>query len=625
MSIKRYNSKKDNTIVNALRENLTSRGTLANLGASDILEVYSIYGQANTSSLESTRILLEFPIDSIAADRTADIVPASGSTEFKLKLCNTPHGQTVPENYTLSVHPIVRPWNEGGGLDMESFLNIEASNWNSASSGVAWHNAGADFVSSSYVRSLNIPLEYTQTLESGIEDVEIDITPWTEEWLKTQAGNAVAAAGSVTISQVPSENDTLTIRSHEGKEVIYTFITSSTFSVGNSVSLKLSGSAAGVATDIQRRIAGDFDSKITAVMGTATRIDLTQTVGGFHGNTQISTTMSGDEATIVQFAGGVGLPNYGLILKLQNQFEDGSKKRSYYTKKFYSRSSHEFFLKPKIEAQWDDSIKDDRYNIIKSSSLAPQADNLNNIFLYNRVRGNLVNIPSTGSYLVVQLFTSSVDASNSGTGEHYGTAQTLPVDHANVVANAATFVTASKHSAGVYKAQFSYAGSETQLYDVWSKSADDADGGRTTLFKGPGFTVNTDSPSTYYESPNYKVSITNLKDSYIQTEKTTLRIYTRNKNWQPNIYTVAKNAAPVNTIRDLYYKITKVSDNYEVISYSTGSTPSYSSLSYDVSGSFFDLDMTLLEKNNAYEISFVFKDGSNYIEQQEKFRFRVDP
>ena len=78
-------------------------------------------------------------------------------------------------------------------------------------------------------------------------------------------------------------------------------------------------------------------------------------------------------------------------------------------------------------------------------------------------------------------------------------------------------------------------------------------------------------------------------------------------------------------MRDLFYKITKVSDNYEVISYSTGSTPSYSQLSYDKDGSYFDLDMSLLEKNNAYQINFVFKDGPNYIELTEKFRFRVDP
>jgi hypothetical protein len=75
----------------------------------------------------------------------------------------------------------------------------------------------------------------------------------------------------------------------------------------------------------------------------------------------------------------------------------------------------------------------------------------------------------------------------------------------------------------------------------------------------------------------------------------------------------------------MYYKITKVSDNYEVISYSTGSTPSYSELSYDKDGSYFDLDMGLLEENNAYQINFVFKDGPNYIELPEKFRFRVDP
>jgi hypothetical protein len=75
----------------------------------------------------------------------------------------------------------------------------------------------------------------------------------------------------------------------------------------------------------------------------------------------------------------------------------------------------------------------------------------------------------------------------------------------------------------------------------------------------------------------------------------------------------------------MFYKVIRVSDNYQVIGYSTGSVPSYSSLSYDSKGSFFDLDMSLLEANNAYEISFVSKEGSSYIEQQEKFRFRVDP
>jgi hypothetical protein len=185
-----------------------------------------------------------------------------------------------------------------------------------------------------------------------------------------------------------------------------------------------------------------------------------------------------------------------------------------------------------------------------------------------------------------------------------------------------TFVSASRSAQGIYKAVFAYAGSETTLNDVWFRSDS---GTETALVTGSGFTVYTDDANMSYSVPDYVVSIKNLKTSYLQTEKATFRVYTRNKNWSPNIYTVASQEAPVNTIKELFYKITKVSDNYEVISYSTGSTPSYSKLSYDKDGSYFDLDMKLLEKNNAYQINFVFKDGANYVELSENFRFRVDP
>tara|TARA_R110001599_G_scaffold179146_1_gene371669 strand:+ start:223 stop:459 length:237 start_codon:yes stop_codon:yes gene_type:complete len=77
-------------------------------------------------------------------------------------------------------------------------------------------------------------------------------------------------------------------------------------------------------------------------------------------------------------------------------------------------------------------------------------------------------------------------------------------------------------------------------------------------------------------------------------------------------------------MRDAYYKISRVSDDMTVIPYSTGSTPSYSSVSYDISGSFFDLDMSILEPNYLYEISFLYKDGLDHTEQKEKFKFRVD-
>ena len=60
MAVKRFYATQDNTITNAYKQNLTSRATGSNMGASDLLEVFSIYGQASTSSGELTRTLIQF-------------------------------------------------------------------------------------------------------------------------------------------------------------------------------------------------------------------------------------------------------------------------------------------------------------------------------------------------------------------------------------------------------------------------------------------------------------------------------------------------------------------------------------------------------------------------------------
>ena len=799
MSIKRYNSTKDNTIVSAFRENLSARGTKANLGASDILEVFSIFGQVSTSSIEKSRILVEFPIEEIVKDRNNSVLPPSGSAKYILKLSNTPHGQTTPENYSIAVHPIVQAWSEGDGLDMESYLDLEASNWLSASEGVSWHNTGSDFATSAYINEEKVPLKYTQSIENAATNVDIDITSWVEEWVKYENNERTHATASITFSEIPNEGEVVTIYSHEAEKYTFSFITGSSFTAGDSIYYVNTGSsAADAANELEGSIQLAFLNKMDTSVDN-TLISLTQSIAGFHGNTIISSSIPNNTASFNGFSGGTSLPNYGLVLKMEEEFENGSKQRSYYTKKFYSRSSHEFFLKPKIEVQWDSSIKDDRNYIVKSSSLAPASDNLNNVYYYNHFRGNLVDIPNTGSRVVVQFYpelggpaTSVVDASG----------------------NSGLYITASKPDTGIYKASFAYSGSSSTLQEVWKREVAEATGSATLIFDsvpannttlvlidalansasfkvdssisgtntlsnlgltngkeykitenpngfdftqfgassndvgeifdyngddilagdeifdddevevavlsdqdgnliiatnsdneagditirlhslindlivvqitssqdpqtngnspftlvlnqnnagssgntliqttfgsslaagtserftggidhgyislvtGSSFMVHTDQADTAYPIPNYVVGITNLKESYSQEEKATFRVYTRNKNWQPNIYTKARNSAPVDTIRDMYYKIVKISDNYEIISYSTGSTPNYSALSYDQKGSYFDLDMMLLEKNNGYEISFLFKDGDNYLELPNKFRFRVDP
>ncbi len=118
MAILRYTASADNTITNAYEANLVNRGTGSNMGYADSLEVFSIYGQesgSNGQSQELSRILIQFPVSSISADRTAGTIPASGSVSFYLKMFNAEHPFTLPQDFNLIVAPISQSWNEGTG------------------------------------------------------------------------------------------------------------------------------------------------------------------------------------------------------------------------------------------------------------------------------------------------------------------------------------------------------------------------------------------------------------------------------------------------------------------------------------------------------------------------------
>jgi hypothetical protein len=189
MAIKRYYASKDNTITNAFEENLTTRGTDANMGASDILEVFSIYGQASSASAEASRALIKFDCtastNSIQADRTSGAIPASGSVSFYLRLYNAPHGQTLPKSYTMDVSAVSGSWTEGTGLDMETYKDKGSSNWVSSSDGNTWTTAGGDYFA-------DTSSSFSASFDDGTEDIELDITTLVEQWLDS-AGNVLGS------------------------------------------------------------------------------------------------------------------------------------------------------------------------------------------------------------------------------------------------------------------------------------------------------------------------------------------------------------------------------------------------------------------------------------------------
>ena len=122
MAIKRYYASEDNTITNAFQENLLTRGTGSNMGASDILEAFVIHGQTSASidaaNAEQSRIIIKFPIEDIISDIAAGTIPSS-SVDYQLKIYNAPHGSSTPEDFNLELNMLAQTWNEGRGLDMD--------------------------------------------------------------------------------------------------------------------------------------------------------------------------------------------------------------------------------------------------------------------------------------------------------------------------------------------------------------------------------------------------------------------------------------------------------------------------------------------------------------------------
>lgn len=292
--------------------------------------------------------------------------------------------------------------------------------------------------------------------------------------------------------------------------------------------------------------------------------------------------------------------NNGLIIKLDSDAENST--NSFYTKKFFGRGSEYFYKRPWIEARTNDFFSDDRNNFIVSSSLLSSVDNLNTIVLYNRVNGQLKDSPALDSgTLYVSLY--------SGT---YG-----PVGLPLALHNFSNRIEAGKYSTGVYTASVAVNTDFLYLFDVWH------DGSSVEYATGSVIYPKKYKPDFSNTIPEYVVSITNLKSSYKNNENYKFKIFARDKNWEPNSYTVFTNKIDNLAIENLYYKIYRVTDKLEIIPYGTGSL-SHTKLSYDKDGNYFNLDMSLFEPDYSYVIKFAYQYGESFIEIQDIFKFRVE-
>ena len=482
MAIKRYIATGDTSITDAYKSDLTTQATGSNMGNADSLQIFSLFGHTSTGSISRSRILVNYPIDTIISDRAAGSIPKSGSMNFVVRLYNVQHDETLPKDFTIIVAPLTTKFDEGRGVDLDGFKDRGIGNrgygatWAYANSGSAgpnaWTAAGGDYAA--------LP-RYEQTFTTGLEDLEIDITGLVEQWID----------------------------------------------------------------------------------GTKSK--------------------------------------YGIGLFLTSSQEVDSGSISYYTKKFSARSSEFWFNRPVIEARWDSSVKDNRGNFHVSSAAESGADNMNTVYMYNYVRGQLKNLPdvSTGE-IFVTLHTSR------SAGEELNPTPTF-------LGNA---VTGGFVSTGIYSASFALNTTASVIYDRWFSGS--------VAYHTGSLTIENEPAQSVALLPSFLSKITNLKGRYSPKEANVVfRVYTRHRNWSPSIYTKLATRTERNIVEDAYYSIVRTADNHTVIGFGTGSL-NHTRLSYDASGSYFNLDMSMLQPDYMYTVRFAYYLDGNYVEQPDEFKFRVE-
>lgn len=289
------------------------------------------------------------------------------------------------------------------------------------------------------------------------------------------------------------------------------------------------------------------------------------------------------------------ISNNGVVVMLSGTTESGS--TSIYTKRFFAKGTEFFYARPTIEARWDASRKDNRGNFTLSSTLRTTADNRKSLFLYNYVGNQLQDIPNitSGNPIFVSLHTSASSGSRITTS---------PVN-----------ITGSWIATGIYSASFELSTTASIVYDRWFS-------GSVYYFTGSFEPLAFDASQNILQSRKYVNSITNLKQVYFNNEKARFRVFSRLKNRNFSIYTTAQSSPELNIVEDAFFKIVRIADDFDVISYGTGST-NHTKLSYDKDGGYFDLDTNLLEPGYSYGIRILFYLDGNYEEQSEIFKFRV--
>jgi len=575
MAIRRYTASADATITNAYEGNLATRGTGSNMGASDVLDVYSIYGRQSTSSAEVARSLIQFPIVGISSDRTNNIIPASGSVDFYLRLYNAPHSRTVPKDAKYVFMMVSQSWQEGVGLDMEGYTDLtlgnEGCDWMSASNSLYWKDinntllAGGSYHTAAAIVNPDVNTEihiFDQTLSEGTEDIEINITPWVEQWIAGTYNNYGFGVMLTSSQEASSSVDAL------------------------------AGYASGRADD---------DGEMENPSGSTTSYYIKRFFG----------------------RGSQYFFKRPVIEARWNDITRDDRSNFYFSSSLASGEDN-------LNTIYFYNYVRGRLTDIPSTAEEKTRSHIKTIYvsIYSgSVGGDWINGGEVDDAPPSDIPVSGATSANTGS------IQVLSADDGDKVRSSyLTVVTGGIVDTGIYSASFAFTGSKnpavlSTIYDVWFTGSHNTVNARDAIvqYYTGSITPKVLNATPISNKPSYYCSITNLRNTYLADQTVRLNLYIRDKNWSPTIYTKANSNIETLIMQSASYRVVRLMDGFEAVAYGTGSDL-HTGLSYDESGNYFDFDMSLLEPGYAYGFKFAFYDSavSSWVEQNKLFKFRVE-
>ena len=162
-----------------------------NVGRAGTIDIFKLYDESSTitGSLELSRGLIKFDVGNVKLKAGKSIDLNSSDFEARLIMRNISTGQPVPRDFTLSIFPLSRSFDEGAGRDVISFADVDAANFLSSSINSLWNMSGAnemgnlnssgiDIISSGNLNDGNglVSLRTDFRFEEGNEDLSINIT-----------------------------------------------------------------------------------------------------------------------------------------------------------------------------------------------------------------------------------------------------------------------------------------------------------------------------------------------------------------------------------------------------------------------------------------------------------------